>query len=45
MRFRHIEPQRQHLRTQRRDFGGGSIERVLLNIGHDHIHAALGGDA
>ena len=43
--LRDVEPKRQHLGAHRPDLGGGAIERVLLDVGHDDVHAPLRGDA
>ena len=39
-----VETKRQHLGAERRDLGGGVLERVLLHVGHDDVHAALRGE-
>ena len=44
-RLRDVEPVRQHLGAERADLGRGAVERVCLDVGHDDVHAALGGDA
>jgi hypothetical protein len=41
----HVEPERQHLGTQCLDLRRGTVQCVLLHVGHHDVHAGLGGKA
>ena len=43
--LRHVQPERQHRRAGGGDLGSRPVQRILLHVGHDHVHALARGDA